>query len=91
MGTNGQHSFFQLIHQGTKKIPCDFIGFVNSNNKKEDLHEILLSNMVGQTMALMKGKNILEVVKELGDESKYTNYEIIKNSKVFKAISLQIH
>ena len=84
VGTNGQHSFFQLIHQGTKKIPCDFIGFVNSNNEKEELHEILLSNMVGQTMALMKGKNILEVVEELGDESKYTNYEIIKNSKVFK-------
>ena len=84
VGTNGQHSFFQLIHQGTKKIPCDFIGFVNSNNEKEELHEILLSNMVGQTMALMKGKNILEVKEELGDESKYTNYEIIKNSKVFK-------
>ena len=84
VGTNGQHSFFQLIHQGTKKIPCDFIGFVNSNNEKEELHEILLSNMVGQTMALMKGKNILEVKEELGDKSKYTNYEIIKNSKVFK-------
>ena len=84
VGTNGQHSFFQLIHQGTKKIPCDFIGFVNSNNEKEELHEILLSNMVGQTMALMKGKNILEVKEELGNESKYTNYEIIKNSKVFK-------
>ena len=41
VGTNGQHSFFQLIHQGTKKIPCDFIGFVNSNNEKEELHEIL--------------------------------------------------
>ena len=84
VGTNGQHSFFQLIHQGTKKIPCDFVGFVNSNNEKEELHEILLSNMVGQTMALMKGKNILEVKEELGNESKYTNYEIIKNSKVFK-------
>ena len=84
VGTNGQHSFFQLIHQGTKKTPCDFIGFVNSNNEKRELHEILLSNMVGQTMALMKGKNILEVKEELGDESKYTNYEIIKNSKVFK-------
>ena len=84
VGTNGQHSFFQLIHQGTKKIPCDFIGFINSNNEKGELHEILLSNMVGQTMALMKGKNILDVKEELGDESKYTNYEIIKNSKVFK-------
>jgi glucose-6-phosphate isomerase len=84
VGTNGQHSFFQLIHQGTKKIPCDFIGFVNSNNEKEELHEILLSNMVGQTMALMKGKNLMEVKEELGNKSKYTNYEILKNSKVFK-------
>jgi glucose-6-phosphate isomerase len=84
VGTNGQHSFFQLIHQGTKKIPCDFIGFVNSNNEKEELHEILLSNMVGQTMALMKGQNLMEVKEELGNKSKYTNYEILKNSKVFK-------
>lgn len=84
VGTNGQHSFFQLIHQGTKKIPCDFIGFVNSNNEKEELHEILLSNMVGQTMALMKGKNLMEVKEELDNKSKYTNYEILKNSKVFK-------
>ena len=84
VGTNGQHSFFQLIHQGTKKIPCDFIGFVNSNNEKEELHEILLSNMIGQTMALMKGKNGAEVEKELGNKNKYNNYDILKNSKIFK-------
>ena len=84
VGTNGQHSFFQLIHQGTKKIPCDFIGFVISNNEKQELHEILLSNMVGQTMALMKGKNIEEVKEEIGGESVYSNYEIVKNSKVFE-------
>ena len=84
VGTNGQHSFFQLIHQGTKKIPCDFIGFVNSNNEKEELHEILLSNMIGQTMALMKGKKMEEVEKELGSKNKYSNYEILKNTKVFK-------
>ena len=84
VGTNGQHSFFQLIHQGTKKIPCDFIGFVNSNNEKEELHEILLSNMIGQTMALMKGKNGTEVEKELGNKNKYKNYDILKNSKIFK-------
>ena len=84
VGTNGQHSFFQLIHQGTKKIPCDFIGFVISNNEKQELHEILLSNMVGQTMALMKGKNIEEVKEEIGGESVYNNYEIVKNSKVFE-------
>ena len=83
-GTNGQHSFFQLIHQGTKKIPCDFIGFIISNNEKKELQEILLSNMVGQTMALMKGKNIEEVKEELGSERMYSNYEILKNSKVFK-------
>ena len=84
VGTNGQHSFFQLIHQGTKKIPCDFIGFVNSNNEKEELHEILLSNMIGQTMALMKGKNGAEVEKELGNKNKYNNFDILKNSKIFK-------
>ncbi len=84
VGTNGQHSFFQLIHQGTKNIPCDFIGFVNSNNEKEELHEILLSNLVGQTMALMKGKNVKEVEKELGDKNNYHNYNIIKSSKIFK-------
>ncbi len=84
IGTNGQHSFFQLIHQGTKKIPCDFIGFVNSNNEKEELHEILLSNMIGQTMALMKGKNGAEVEKELGNKNKYNNYDVLKNSKIFK-------
>ena len=84
VGTNGQHSFFQLIHQGTKKIPCDFIGFVNSNNEKEELHEILLSNMIGQTIALMKGKNGAEDEKELGNKNKYNNYDILKNSKIFK-------
>ena len=46
-----------IIHQGTKKIPCDFIGFVNSLNKKGNSQEILLSNMIGQTNALMVGEN----------------------------------
>ncbi len=55
-GTNGQHAFYQLIHQGTKIIPCDFIGFSKSLNNYDNLHEILLSNLIGQTMALMKGK-----------------------------------
>ena len=55
-GTNGQHAFYQLIHQGTKIIPCDFIGFSKSLNKYDNLHEILISNLIGQTMALMKGK-----------------------------------
>jgi glucose-6-phosphate isomerase len=55
-GTNGQHSFYQLIHQGTKLIPCDFIAPALSHNPIGDHHNILLSNFFAQTEALMKGK-----------------------------------
>jgi glucose-6-phosphate isomerase len=64
-GTNGQHSFYQLIHQGTKIIPCDFLAAVYSFNAIGDHHEILLSNFFAQTEALMKGKNLEEVKVEL--------------------------
>jgi glucose-6-phosphate isomerase len=66
-GTNGQHAFYQLIHQGTKTIPCDFIAPVNSqNNIREGLHhKFLLCNFLAQTEALMKGKNRKEVDDEL--------------------------
>lgn len=60
-GTNGQHAFYQLIHQGTKLIPADFIGFVNSHNKVGDHHVKLMANFFAQTEALMKGKNEEEV------------------------------
>lgn len=56
-GTNGQHSFYQLIHQGTKIIPADFITGKESLNRINDHHNILLSNFLGQTEALMKGRN----------------------------------
>ncbi len=55
-GTNAQHAFFQLIHQGTKLIPCDFIGFVKSLHGDEDHHDKLMSNFFAQTEALMNGK-----------------------------------
>ena len=55
-GTNGQHSFYQLIHQGTHLIPCDFIAPIHSLNETSDQHDILLSNFVAQPEALMKGK-----------------------------------
>lgn len=55
-GTNGQHSFYQLIHQGTHLIPCDFIAAVHSLNETGDHQDILLSNFVAQPEALMKGK-----------------------------------
>lgn len=64
-GTNGQHAFYQLIHQGTKLIPCDFIAPVISHNGLSDHHEKLLSNFFAQTEALMKGKTEDEVREEL--------------------------
>lgn len=64
-GTNGQHAFYQLIHQGTKLIPCDFIAPMISHNPVGRQHEILLSNFFAQTEALMKGKTSDEARAEL--------------------------
>ena len=66
-GTNGQHAFYQLIHQGTKLIPCDFLAPVETQNPISGgvHHEILLSNFFAQPEALMKGKNEAEVRAEL--------------------------
>lgn len=64
-GTNGQHAFYQLIHQGTKLIPCDFLAPANSHNPVGDHHPKLLSNFFAQTEALMNGKTLEEVTAEL--------------------------
>ncbi|WP_073083334.1 glucose-6-phosphate isomerase [Winogradskyella jejuensis] len=64
-GTNSQHAFFQLIHQGTKLIPTDFIGFVKSLHGNKDHHDKLMSNYFAQTEALMNGKTKDEVLEEL--------------------------
>jgi glucose-6-phosphate isomerase len=64
-GTNGQHAFYQLIHQGTKLIPCDFLAPAISQNPIGDHHDKLLSNFFAQTEALMKGKTEEEVEAEL--------------------------
>ncbi|KQC08494.1 MAG: glucose-6-phosphate isomerase [Candidatus Cloacimonas sp. SDB] len=69
-GTNGQHAFFQLIHQGTKLIPCDFLAPVISHNPAADHHAKLLSNFFAQTEALMNGKSETEVKTELEKEGK---------------------
>jgi glucose-6-phosphate isomerase len=63
--TNGQHAFYQLIHQGTVLIPCDFIAPAISHNPIGEHHNILLSNFFAQTEALMNGKNEKEVRAEL--------------------------
>ncbi len=64
-GTNGQHAFYQLIHQGTKIIPADFIAPIETHNPLGEHHAILLSNFFAQTEALMKGKTPEEAKKEL--------------------------
>ena len=63
-GTNGQHSFYQLIHQGTRVIPCDFIGFGRSLNPLGDHHDLLMANVFAQTKALAFGKTAEEVRAE---------------------------
>ncbi|MGI8914325.1 MAG: glucose-6-phosphate isomerase [Chloroflexota bacterium] len=63
-GTNGQHSFYQLIHQGTKLIPCDFIGFCRTLNPLGNHHDLLMANIFAQTEALAFGKTVEEVTAE---------------------------
>jgi glucose-6-phosphate isomerase len=69
-GTNGQHAFYQLVHQGTKLIPADFLAPANSHNLIGDHHSILLSNFFAQTEALMNGKTEEEVIGELRREGR---------------------
>jgi len=66
-GTNGQHAFFQLIHQGTDLIPADFIAPVKSQNPVGEHHKMLLANFLAQTEALMTGKTLQQVESELQD------------------------
>jgi glucose-6-phosphate isomerase len=63
-GTNGQHAFYQLIHQGTKLIPCDFIGFCKTLNPLEPHHDLLMANVFAQTEALAFGKTAEEVAAD---------------------------
>ncbi|MDD1627538.1 MAG: glucose-6-phosphate isomerase [Methylococcaceae bacterium] len=64
-GTNGQHAFFQLIHQGTKLVPCDFLAAANSHYKLPGHHDILISNFLAQPEALMNGLTAEEVKNKL--------------------------
>jgi len=63
-GTNGQHAFYQLIHQGTKLIPCDFIGCLKTLNPIGNHHDLLMSNFFAQTEALAFGKTTEEVTAD---------------------------
>lgn len=84
-GTNGQHAFYQLIHQGTKLIPCDFLAPVKSHNPLSDHHPKLLANFFAQTEALMKGKTEAEAKAELVKAGKEgAELELLSVHKVFE-------
>jgi glucose-6-phosphate isomerase len=85
-GTNGQHAFYQLIHQGTPLIPCDFIAPAISHNNIGDHHQKLMSNFFAQTEALMNGKTKDEVEKELSsmsdaERSKLTPFKVFEGNR----------
>jgi len=84
-GTNSQHAFFQLIHQGTKLIPCDFIGFQKPLFKENSQHNKLMSNFFAQTKALMLGKNSEKVNSELQNNiSDESQINFLSPFKVFE-------
>lgn len=94
-GTNGQHSFYQLIHQGTKMIPCDFIATSISHNPISDHHEKLISNFFAQTKALAFGKTAEDLIQEykLSNKSyisdKYISYKIFKGNQPSNSILIR--
>jgi glucose-6-phosphate isomerase len=79
-GTNGQHSFYQLIHQGTKLIPCDFIGFGRSLNPLGEHHDLLMANVFAQTEALAFGKTP-EEVREEGTSSELVPHRVFEGNR----------
>ncbi|ORY98504.1 glucose-6-phosphate isomerase [Syncephalastrum racemosum] len=90
-GTNGQHAFYQLIHQGTKLIPCDFLAPVETLNPLGNHHDILLSNFFAQTEALMVGKSEEQVRAEMGPNAaeNIVPHRIFKGNKPTNSIMFQ--
>jgi glucose-6-phosphate isomerase len=93
-GTNGQHAFYQLIHQGTAIIPCDFISPAISHNPLGDHHPKLLSNFFAQTEALMNGKSLEEAsaeLKHLSDEQKQSilPYKVFEGNRPTNSFLIQ--
>ncbi len=79
-GTNGQHSFYQLIHQGTKLIPCDFIGFARSLNPIGQHHDLLMANVFAQTEALAFGKTP-DQVREEGTPEELVPHRVFEGNR----------
>ena len=82
-GTNGQHAFYQLIHQGTKLIPCDFLAAAQTHNPLGNHHDILIANFLAQTEALMKGKTADEVRAEFAAAGNANPSDLLVAAKTF--------
>ena len=87
-GTNAQHAFFQLIHQGTKLIPTDFIGFKKSLHENSNHHDKLIANFIAQTEALMTGKNKSELINEK-TPNKLLPYKVFVGNKPTTSIFIK--
>ena len=87
-GTNSQHAFFQLIHQGTKLIPTDFIGFTKSLHGNLDHHDKLISNFLAQTEALLNGKSKSEVLSE-GTKAAIVPFKVFEGNKPTNTIFIK--
>ena len=87
-GTNGQHSFYQLIHQGTKLIPCDFIGFQHSLNPLGEHHDLLMANVFAQTEALAFGRTA-EQVREEGTAEELVPHRVFEGNRPTNTILVE--
>jgi glucose-6-phosphate isomerase len=88
-GTNGQHSFYQLIHQGTHLIPCDFIGFAKTLNPLGRHHDILMANMFAQAEALAFGKTA-DQVKAEGTREELVPHRVFEGNRPSNTILAEI-
>ena len=88
-GTNGQHAFYQLIHQGTKVIPCDFIGVINSHNPINRQQNLLLSNLLAQSRALMKGRTEAELPDEMVGDINIKKFKTFSGSRPSNTILIK--
>ncbi len=84
VGTNAQHSFFQLLHQGTQNVSCDFIGIVKATHDNQEQHDMLLANMIGQTQALMMGQTLDEV-----GEQEHAEHKVFSGNRISSTIFLK--
>jgi glucose-6-phosphate isomerase len=87
-GTNGQHAFYQLIHQGTKLVPSDFIGFVHSLNPIRNHHDLLMANFFAQTEALAFGKTA-EEVRASGEKAELVNHRTFPGDRPSNTLLLE--